>query len=181
MYLKINKHLVSTFSKKIRKFIPIRKSRNGNSPGMNSKGLKKRNAEDEQWFFMKNNPSEEEKREMIAMLAEVGVRILWETYCYEFGGKTFLQKEGGPIGQRPTMAASRIVMQDFFIKYEAILLKAELIITLLKVTLSPDLSLKMGIKLVLDHQTTTVSTLRLRTAVVLMLRLQLLILSIPRF
>ena len=67
------------------------------------------------------------------MMAEVGIRILWENYCYDFGGKSFIQKEGGPIGQRPTMAASRIIMQDFFIKYEEILLKADLVITLLKV------------------------------------------------
>ena len=54
---------------------------------------------------------------MVGMIAEIGVRVLWENYCYDFGGKTFKQKEGGPIGQRPTMAASRIIMTDFFVKY----------------------------------------------------------------
>ena len=44
-----------------------------------------------------------------------------------------MQKEGGPIGQRPTMAASRIVMIDFFENYEMILLRSELRINLLKV------------------------------------------------
>ena len=40
---------------------------------------------------------------------------------------------GGPIGQRPTIAASRIVMMDFFEEYERILKGARLLITLLKV------------------------------------------------
>ena len=42
---------------------------------------------------------------MVSMVAQIGIRVLWETYCYDFSGKTFLQKEGGPIGQRPTMEA----------------------------------------------------------------------------
>ena len=42
---------------------------------------------------------------MVSMVAQIGIRVLWETYCYDFSGKTFPQKEGGPIGQRPTMAA----------------------------------------------------------------------------
>ena len=44
-----------------------------------------------------------------------------------------MQVKGGPIGQRPTMAASRIVMQDFFEDYEKVLNNAGLLITLLKV------------------------------------------------
>ena len=37
------------------------------------------------------------------------------------------------LGQIPTMAASRIVMNDFFENYESILKEAGLLITLLKV------------------------------------------------
>ena len=44
-----------------------------------------------------------------------------------------LQSEGGPIGQRPTMAASRLVMHDFFMKYDKILRNSGLKIFLLKV------------------------------------------------
>ena len=51
---------------------------------------------------------------MIGMVAEVGIRILWDNYLYDFGGRTYQQGAGGPIGQRPTMAASRLVMEEFF-------------------------------------------------------------------
>ena len=54
---------------------------------------------------------------MVGMILEIAIRVLWENYCYNFGGETFLQQEGGPIGQRPTMAGSRIVMNSFFKKY----------------------------------------------------------------
>ena len=67
------------------------------------------------------------------MIAEVGIRILWENYPYDFGGKTYQQCEGGPIGQRPTMAASRLVMEEFFQQYEKILTRAGVKITLLRV------------------------------------------------
>ena len=72
-------------------------------------------------------------KKILGMIAEVGIRVLWDNYCYDFGGRAYKQSEGGPIGQRPTMAASRLIMEDFFIEYEEILRKAELIITLLKV------------------------------------------------
>ena len=86
-----------------------------------------------QWIFPRKNPTEVEKKEMVGMVLEVAIRILWENYSYNFGGETFLQQEGGPIGQRPTMAASRIVMNCFFKKYQNILKKAGLVVTLLKV------------------------------------------------
>ena len=70
---------------------------------------------------------------MIGMIAQIGIRILWETYCYNFGGKTYLQGEGGPIGQRPTMAASRLVMEEFFAEYRKVLEQAEVKIMLMKV------------------------------------------------
>ena len=44
-----------------------------------------------------------------------------------------IQSEGGPIGQRPTMAASRLVMTDFFSKYNNTLKKSGLEIFLMKV------------------------------------------------
>jgi hypothetical protein len=40
---------------------------------------------------------------------------------YSFGGKFYLQRDGGPIGARVTMAASRIVMYDWSCHYRVIL------------------------------------------------------------
>ena len=134
IYIKINRHLVRNIKKEIRKYIPIRKSDRGTTPGMSSQGLKsKAGNEDLQWIFIGKKPTEQEEKELASLVVEIAIRILWENYCYDFGGQTYLQKEGGPIGQRPTMAASRIVMQEFFLQYERVLLKAGLEITLLKV------------------------------------------------
>ena len=72
------------------------------------------------------------EKKVISTVTEIAIIILWEHYCYDFGGETYLQMEGGPVGQRPTMAASRLVMQQFFEDYEAILRTGELEITMLK-------------------------------------------------
>ena len=134
MYVRINKHLTSYISKKVKRYMPVRKSCQGVEPGMSSKGLEnKEGKEDLQWIFPRKNPPMETIKEIASIVAEIAIRILWSNYCYDFGGQTYLQQEGGPIGQRPTMAASRIVMQQFFEDYEKILLKADLEISMLKV------------------------------------------------
>ena len=69
----------------------------------------------------------------MGIVTEIAILILWRNYCYKFGGEMKIQGEGGPIGQRPTMAASRLVMTDFFYKYNNILRKSGLKIFLMKV------------------------------------------------
>ena len=100
---------------------------------MSSQSLRKDTALENQWFFPYRDPGEEDVKTMISVVAEIGVCVLWDNYCYDFGGETHLQDKGGPIGQRPTMAAARIVMNDFFEEYERILRREKLLITMLKV------------------------------------------------
>ena len=114
VYIKTNRSLTSGIPKEIRKFLPLRKSNQGVEPGMSSQSLRKDAAMENQWFFPYKNPGEEEVKTMVSIVAEIGVRVLWDNYCYDFGGETHLQDKGGPIGQRPTMAAARIIMNDFF-------------------------------------------------------------------
>ena len=88
IYAMTNKHLISSIPKEIKKFFPIRKSNKGTKPGLNSKSMKnKENSEDEQWYFHRKNPPKDVLRELIGMVAEVGIRILWSNYCYDFGGR----------------------------------------------------------------------------------------------
>jgi hypothetical protein len=68
---------------------------------------------------------------MIARMCEIGLRGIFENFIYTFGGKTYLQMGGGPIGARVTMAAARIVMQDWGEKYREILTRSGLEIRLL--------------------------------------------------
>ena len=54
-------------------------------------------------------------------MVEIGLRTVWESFVYSFGGKYYLQSDGGPIGARITMAAARIVMFDWSCHYRALL------------------------------------------------------------
>ena len=71
------------------------------------------------WLFIK------------ARVAEIGVRVLFENFTYRWGGETYKQSSGGPIGCRVTMAVSRLVMQDWAEKYTEILDKSEVDIAML--------------------------------------------------
>ena len=73
------------------------------------------------WEFPAVTPTPYQQRILRARMAEIGVRVLWTNFCYEFGGEIFLQMEGGPIGSRVTMASSRLVMQDWSEGYLEIL------------------------------------------------------------
>ena len=101
---------------------------------MQSRGFRKeQNIEKLQWFYNRQNPSKEVVKEMMGLTCEVAINILWRNYCYTFGGEIRLQDAGGPIGQRPTMAASRLIVMDFMRKYERILLRSEVKISVLKI------------------------------------------------
>ena len=79
---------------------------------MKKKGVNYKNEviEDE-WEYNKNHkPTEAEVREIVARVAEIGIRTIFENFCYRFGGKVFIQMKGGPIGVKVTMACARLVM-----------------------------------------------------------------------
>ena len=135
LYIKTNLvNIKSKISKETRQCLPIRKSKQGTTPGMASEGFHlKKDSEDKQWIFRKMKPTEKIQKEMMGLACEVAINVLWNNYCYTFGGELRLQSEGGPIGQRPTMAASRLVMSDYMEKYENILMKSDLKISMLKV------------------------------------------------
>ena len=50
---------------------------------------------------------------LLATVVQCIVRTIFQTHVYQFGGKVFHQKQGGPIGLRATGAISRIVMGDW--------------------------------------------------------------------
>ena len=85
----------------------------GVAPGMQNPEVKgKVKNLQKTWAFPAASPTEKEKRIMHGRVAEIGVRTVFRNFIYTFGGHVFLQKSGGPIGARVTMAASRLVMQD---------------------------------------------------------------------
>ena len=46
----------------------------------------------------------------MACCIEIAVQTIFKTHTYSFGGETYLQHDGGPIGLRVTGAVAKIVM-----------------------------------------------------------------------
>ena len=57
-------------------------------------------------------------------MARIAIHVLWSNFMYEFAGDVYVQTEGGPIGARCTMAASRLVMQEWSEGYLDILTRS---------------------------------------------------------
>ena len=97
----------------------------GTAPGMKSKELNSKKGEVEmQWCFPRREPTKEQVREIQARCAEIATRFLFENFCYKFAGNTYQQASGGPISARVTMAAARIVMNDWGEKWKGVLEEA---------------------------------------------------------
>ena len=58
---------------------------------------------------------------MAARIAEIAVRTIRRHFVCTFRGKLYLQKSGGPIGARVTMAVAQIAMNNYGRKYRVIL------------------------------------------------------------
>ena len=131
-YIIMNQHLTGPLGK-LRRVLPHRRHNRGVMPGMNNADLNSKVGNiDAQWTFPAAKPTELERKEMIGRCAEIAVRAIFKNFCYSFGGKLYRQRSGGPIGLRITMACSRLVMQEWGERYESILIKADLQISLLK-------------------------------------------------
>lgn len=89
-------------------------TKSGCTVGMKNKNVnaKKETIEDT-WVFPRNTPTEIEIREIVARVAEIAMRAIFENFNYNFGQNTYQQASGGPISARVTMAAARLVMQDW--------------------------------------------------------------------
>ena len=94
----------------------------GKAPGMQNPEMKgKKSGLDNVWQFPDDQPTPYQQRVLLSKMARIGISVLWTNFMYEFGGEVYIQMEGGPIGARCTMAASRLVMQTWSEGYQAIL------------------------------------------------------------
>ena len=117
----------------IRNLLPVRVTKPGTKPTMKSKWVNSKEIlADNDWIYPQVQPTERQRRQVIGMVAEIGTRVVFENFCYQFGGESFHQQGGGPIGARVTMCAAKMVMQNWSRKYMKILLKAGLRVPLLK-------------------------------------------------
>ena len=58
--------------------------------------------EEDDWTYPPITPTAQQRKQIIGHVAEIGTRMIFENFCYQFGGKAFHQQEGGPIGARVT-------------------------------------------------------------------------------
>ena len=128
-YIALNKHLTGDLGV-VGTLLPWTKS--GCTVGMKNKNVnaKKETIEDT-WVFPRNTPTEIEIREIVARVAEIAMRAIFENFNYNFGQNTYQQASGGPIGARVTMAAARLVMQDWGFNVRATLEMAKMEVALL--------------------------------------------------
>ena len=114
--------------KPISKFLPWRRKVKGVTPGMKNRWVnsKKDEEKESQWCYPKAKPNETQKRQIVSRCTEIGTRFLFQNFMYRFGGETFIQMRGGPIGARVTMCAARLVMQSWSRQYSSILLRSRL-------------------------------------------------------
>ena len=97
---------------KLRKVLPVRRSKKGPRPGVRGSGPMGATCGDQdQWVFVENLVlSEEDQREIVATVVQIATAVLFSTHVYSFGGKYYQQRDGGPIGLRGTCAIARLVM-----------------------------------------------------------------------
>ena len=130
-YIVMNEEYTSDLEK-LRRLLPRRMTKPGIKPTMKSKWVNNKEIlDDDDWLYSPITPTLAETRLIQGHVAEIGTRMIFQNFVYQFGAKAFHQQQGGPIGARVTMCASRMVMQHWARGYQAILLKAGLRIPLL--------------------------------------------------
>ena len=134
-YIVMNRHLTSDLHE-LWGVLPYRRKTNGVEPGMNNKFVNSsKETEDDlesRWVFPRKQPTQHQIRLIVGRVCEIALRAVFENFSSKFGGETYQQKEGGPIGARVTMAAARLVMQDWGESYMNILIDAKLIVDYLR-------------------------------------------------
>ena len=98
----------------LRRVIPYRRGKTGTRPGITGSGpMGPTRGDTEQWVFRRVTLTENEKRMIIALVIRISVKVMFRSHIYTFGGKLYLQKNGGPIGLRGTCAIARVAMSDW--------------------------------------------------------------------
>ena len=116
LYIHLNRGEIDGISE-IEHLLPKRTpGRRGKEAGLGSLEAKRREVRESgegNWVWPAVMPTERETRKLIGMALEIAVKMVFTNFIYTFGGESYLQGFGGPIGARLTMAASRLVMQDW--------------------------------------------------------------------
>ena len=67
--------------------------------------------EDEMWRDSLREPTDFEKEKIVAHVIEIAVLVAMSNHLYTFGGNTYIQASGGPIGMRATASLANVIMK----------------------------------------------------------------------
>ena len=123
-YLEATRYLALNWSQeeckksKLRRVLPWRRKKRGTRPGITGSGpMGRTRGDQEQWEFPQIKLEDWEKREIVACVIRIAVEVMFKKHYYTFGGRTFHQRSGGPIGLRGTCGVARVVMQIYDRKF----------------------------------------------------------------
>ena len=121
-YVALNWDEYTCNKSKLRRILPHRRSRQGSRPSVKGKNPRgKESGDTEQWIFPSVMLEEWEKKLLVATVVEIATCAMFQKHFYNFGGATYHQKEGGPIGLRGTCAVARLTMQLFDVKWRELI------------------------------------------------------------
>ena len=110
-YIASNMSEVEVENSDLRRVLPRRQNRKGTRPTCRGQEALGPEADgDKMWDCPEVKLKRLEKRKILARVMEIAVLTMFSTHCYTFGGRTFHQLAGGPIGLRGTGAIARVVM-----------------------------------------------------------------------
>ena len=113
-YLALNWDQKTCNQSKLRRVLPVRRGRRGNRPGLKGAGPRgSARGDQEQWCFPEVKLESWEKKLIIAEVVSLATKAMFSHHFYKFGGDTYHQAQGGPIGLRGTCAIAKLVMQLF--------------------------------------------------------------------
>ena len=88
VYIQMNRELTPGLGR-MWKILPHRRKVGGTAPGMASKAMSGKGGDvEEQWVFKNKELKEEQKREIVGRCIEIAIRVVFENFMYDFGGKT---------------------------------------------------------------------------------------------
>ena len=77
----------------IRKLMPRSLTKPGVKPTMKSKWVNNKEVlADDDWFYPPMLPNEKERRQIVGRVAEIGTRVEFENFCYQFVGTIYHQQ-----------------------------------------------------------------------------------------
>ena len=100
--------------------LPRRRYNHGSRPGLTGVGPLGAEADDaNQWKFKNDMElTEWERRKVIAEVLRLSIELMYSTHLYSVGGRSYKQKQGGPIGLRSMCALARVVMGRWDTKWK---------------------------------------------------------------